>query len=225
MNAPAEAAGKVLVVGGGQGIGAAIAADLGERAVVWTRRQGIDATDPDSLRRAFADFERAHGAPYALVHSVGDFHEAPLLQTDAATYRAQFASNVDSVFHCLQAVVPSMVAARRGRVILFAAAGANRHRAMLRAPVYFAAKAAVIQLAISLAGEVAAAGLTVNVIAPGLIAHPDSHRESQDRLLPRVPAGRLGTPADVLGTVRYLLGPDADYVTGQVLTVDGGLQM
>jgi len=64
----------------------------------------------------------------------------------------------------------------------------------------------------------------VNVLAPGLIAHEHSHRESQERMRPRVPLGRLGSPGDVLGLVAWLLGPTADYVTGQVLTVDGGLQ-
>lgn len=216
---------RILIVGGGQGIGAAIAAAYPDRAVVWTRRTGVDATDPDSLQRAFAAFQQAHGAPFALVHTVGDFVETPLLATDAATYRAQFASNVDSVFHTIRAVVPAMVAAGRpGRVVLFAAAGADKARGMLRAPVYFAAKAAVVQFARSLALEVAPHRITVNVIAPGLIHHPHSHQQSQARLLGRVPAGRLGTVDDVVGAVRYLLSPEAAYATGQVLTVDGGLQ-
>lgn len=216
----------MLIVGGGQGIGAAIADAFADRATVWSRRAGVDATDPASLRRAFAAFTAAHGAPFALIHCPGDFAEQPLLATDAATYRHMFASNVDSAFHVLQTVVPAMQAARRaGRVILFAAAGVDRNRAMARAPVYFAAKAAVVSMARSLAAEVAADRIAVNVIAPGLIDHPDSHRESQRRMLPRVPAGRLGTVADVTAVVRHLLSTEAEYLTGQVITVDGGLQI
>ncbi len=214
----------ILVVGGGQGIGLAIATAFAERSVVWTRATGVDATDPASLQAAMTALQQRHGPPWALVHTIGDFAEQPLLGSDAATYRHLFASNVDTVFHTVQTVLPSMLSAKRGRVVLFAAAGVDKDKGMLRAPVYFAAKAAVVQLARSLALEAAAAGVTVNVIAPGLIEHPHSHQDSQRRLLPRVPARRLGQVEDVVGLVRFLLSEAASYVTGQVLTVDGGLQ-
>lgn len=217
--------GPVVVVGGAGGIGAAIAHDLGPRAVIWSRRHGVDAAEPDQVAAASARLLHERGAPWGLVQAVGDFLEAPLLTGPADQLAQMVRSNLATTFHVTRALVPAMAAAGRGRVVLFGAAGAGGDRAMTRAPVYFAVKAALVQLARSLAAEVADRGVTVNVVSPGLIHHPDSHQASQARMLSRVPAGRLGTPADVVGLVRWLLSDAADYVTGQDLTIDGGLSL
>jgi len=216
--------GKVLIVGGTQGIGRALAEALGQDAVVWSRRTGVDATDPAALAAALArDFSAA--PPWGLVHTIGDFVERPLLATSSAEQAHLVESNLTTLLATVQAVVPTMAAAQRGRVVLFAAAGVERQRAMTRAPLYFALKAAVVQIGRSLAAEVAPRGVTVNVISPGLIEHPHSHQDSQRRMLPRVPVGRLGTAQDIVRCVQWLLAAEAGYVTGENITIDGGLQI
>ncbi len=215
----------ILIVGGLSGIGAALARDVGERAVVWSRRTGVDATDEASIRKAATSFGAEYGPPFALVHCVGDFAEAPLLETESGLYRHLVHNNLTSAYLVIRHVVSAMVAAGRGRVIFFGAAGAEDHTAKSRAPVYFAAKAALCSLARSLAREVAPAGVTVNVISPGIIRHEASHHESQDRMEPRVPVGRSGTVDDVVPMIKLLLSEAGSYITGRNLTVDGGLSL
>ena len=221
----AKSGSPVLVVGGTRGIGRAVADSLGADAVVWSREHGVDAADPASVRVAADRLLAQRGAPWGLVHCVGDFYEAPLLATPPEEFGKLVASNLASALCVTQAIVPSMLAAQRGRVVLFAAAGAGRDRAMLRAPAYFAIKAALVHMARSLAAECAKASVTVNVVSPGLIGHEHSHQESQRRMLPRVPAGRLGTPDEIAGVVRWLLSEQSGYLTGEDITVDGGLQL
>lgn len=218
--------GRILVTGGIRGIGAGVVARHRERCVVWSRRgNGVDVTDPARVRAAAAAFLREHGAPFAIVHGVGDFEERPLLSTDDALWQRLLDSNLTSAFLVATAFVPAMCKARRGRVIFFSAAGAEDRTAKPRAPVYFAAKAALTSLARSLAKEVAPHGVTVNVIAPGVIVHQDSHVASQERMTPKVPLGRAGTVEDLLGAIDLLLGDAGAYVTGDVWTIDGGLAL
>jgi 3-oxoacyl-[acyl-carrier protein] reductase len=221
-----EAPGPIVVTGGAGGIGAGIAAALGPNAAVWSRRHGVDTTEAQSLSRALDGLVAARGSPWGLVHCVGDFDERSLLADagDEAFFDWMLDSNLRSAFLTVRAVVPAMVAAGRGgRVVLFSAAGAANDRAKVRAPVYFAAKAGVVSLARSLALEVAPHGITVNVVAPGIVRHEASHAESQDRMEARIPSGRAATVGDLVPTVLWLLSPGAEYVTGQEIGVDGGL--
>ena len=211
----------ILVVGGLSGIGAGIVAAFGARCVVWSRRTGVDATDPAQVARALERIE----APFALLHCVGEFDERPLLGSEPGCYQRMVASNLTSAFVVMQAVVPMMVAKRRGRVVFFSAAGAGDGRAKTRAPLYFACKTALTSLARSLAAEVAGSGVTVNVISPGVIRHASSHAASQDRIRNRIPIGREGKVGDVLGAVKLLLSEDGAYITGADLTIDGGLSL
>lgn len=217
--------GPMLVVGGRTGIGRAIASWY-PGSQVWSRStNGVDATDPDSIRAASEQYLGEHGAPYALIHSVGDFEERSLLDTSDESMRHLLESNLCSAFHVTQALVPAMIEAGRGRVLLFGAAGVGQATAKVRAPWYFAVKAALLSLTRSLAKEAAAGGVTVNMISPGLILHENSHAESQKRMESRVPLGRVGSPEDLRGAVDTLLGDGGRYVTGDEWTIDGGLSL
>lgn len=215
----------ILVVGGLSGIGAGLVRELGEGYVVWSRRAGVNATDEKSVKQAAAALLAEHGAPFGLVHCVGDFAEAPLLETDGDLYRHLLENNLTSAYLVTRHIVPAMVEAGRGRVIFFATAGVEDQTAKTRAPVYFAAKAALVSLARSLAKEVAPSGVCVNVISPGIIRHETSHHESQDRMESRVPVGRSGTVGDMMGVIRLLLSDEGSYITGSNFTVDGGLSL
>jgi NAD(P)-dependent dehydrogenase (short-subunit alcohol dehydrogenase family) len=216
---------RVVVVGGLSGIGKAIVDDLGaDRCVVWSRRTGVDARDRESVQRATAELLR-EGTPWGWVHAVGDFDERSALDTDLAFCHAMLESNLTTALVVGQALLPAMRAARRGRVVLFGAAGLEARTAMRRAPAYFAAKAALLTWARALALDLTAEQVTVNMVSPGIIPHASSHAASQVRMAARVPAGRTGTPAEVARVVRFLLDPASGYVTGQNLDIDGGLAL
>ncbi|HLU39060.1 MAG TPA: SDR family oxidoreductase [Planctomycetota bacterium] len=216
---------RIVVVGGLSGIGRAVVEALGpERCTVWSRRTGVDATDEAQVARAAAEVLR-EGAPWGLVHTVGDFDERAALDTDLGAMRAMLDSNLTTAVLVTRALVPAMVEARGGRVVLFGAAGLGGQSAFRRAPAYYAAKAALLTWMRALAADLAPSGVTVNMISPGLIRHATSHAASQERMAGRVPAGRVGEPRDILGAVRFLLSAESAYVTGTNLDVDGGLAL
>src|SRR5581483_8389999 len=132
------------------------------------------------------------------------------------------ASNLDSVFHGCQAVLPTMISQRAGRIVNISSLSA------LLAPAgqtnYAAAKAGVIALTQSLAKEVARIGITVNAICPGYIqteALAAMDDESRKTAQMRVPMRRFGKPEEVAAAVRFLACPEAAYITGSVLKIDG----
>src|SRR5690606_35173151 len=105
------------------------------------------ATDPAAVRAARDALLREHGAPFGLVHCVGDFDERGFFASDDAFFRHMLDSNLTSAFVVARELVPAMCAAGRGRVVFFAAAGVEHRTAQPRSPVYFAAKAALVSLA------------------------------------------------------------------------------
>jgi 3-oxoacyl-[acyl-carrier protein] reductase len=128
---------------------------------------------------------------------------------------------LDGFFNVTQPILLPMIRRRRGRIINIASAAGLRGSA--GQVNYSAAKAGLIGATRSLAKEVASRGVTVNAVAPGYVDTDMIAGLNRDFLLKLIPSGRLGTPDDVASLVRYLASDDASYITGQVLTVDGGM--
>ena len=141
-----------------------------------------------------------------------------------SAWQQVLATNLDAVFHGCQAVLPTMIGQRRGRIVNIASLSA------LLAPMgqtnYAAAKAGVVALTRSLAKEVARIGITVNAVCPGFIeteALSDMSGDEVKAAQSRIPMRRLGRPEEVAAAVRFLACADASYITGSILKVDGGI--
>ena len=141
-------------------------------------------------------------------------------------WQAILDTNLTSVYRTCKAVMRSMMKARRGRIVNIASViGATGNAGQAN---YAAAKAGIIAFSKSLAKEIGSRNVTVNVVAPGFIDTDmtrDLPQEAKDAMLGQIALGRLGEPADIARAVAFLAGPDAGYITGETLHVNGGMYM
>jgi 3-oxoacyl-[acyl-carrier protein] reductase len=200
---------------------AAVAEALGERV----RVEVAELAEAQAAERLIAGAD-ADGGVEVLINNAGLTRDNLALRMKDEDWQTVLEVNLTAAFRLTRAALRGMVRRRWGRIInvtSIVALTGNPGQAN-----YAAAKAGMIGMTKSLAAEVASRGITVNCIAPGFIETPMTATLSDDqrrRLLERVPIGRLGDPADVAAAIGYLASPEAAYVTGQTLHVNGGMAM
>jgi 3-oxoacyl-[acyl-carrier protein] reductase len=237
--------GKVaLVTGGTRGIGRAIAAALAERGVQVTitgrdahrvaetarelsvSGKAVDVSDRSAVDSAVKALAEERGRIDILVNNAGITRDNLLLRMKPEEWDAVMRTNLDGLYYCSQAVLRPMIRQRGGRIInMSSVVGLTGNPGQAN---YAASKAAILGFTKALAREVASRQVTVNAVAPGYI-ETDMTREigeaARKTLHDAIPMQRIGTPEDVAAAVLYLASEGASYVTGQVISVNGGLYM
>ncbi|WP_322052197.1 3-oxoacyl-ACP reductase FabG [Paraburkholderia bannensis] len=181
----------------------------------------FDVTDADAAQAALEDL--IEDAPVQiLVNNAGIHDDAPLAGMSREQWRSVIDVSLNGFFNVTQPLLLPMIRTRRGRIVNIASlAGVMGNRGQVN---YSAAKAGLIGATKALSLEVASRGITVNAIAPGIIASPMAQDAfPAERIKQLVPAQRAGQPEEVAGMVAYLVSDAAAYVTGQVLSINGGL--
>ena len=201
---------------------AELAAKLGDRAHVVTANLG-DPTAVEALPKADAE---AMGGIDVLVNNAGITRDNLFMRMSDDEWAQVIDVNLTSSFRLMRGVLRGMMKARWGRIVnITSVVGTTGNPGQAN---YAAAKAGLVGMSKSLAYEVASRGITVNCVAPGFIATAMTDKLNDDqkgKILTQIPAGTMGAPTDIAAAVLYLSSPEAGYVTGATLHVNGGMAM
>lgn len=237
-----------LVTGGSRGIGRAVALRLAQEgarvAVNYRANAGAaeevvaaitagggqgqafagDVSQPEAAKALVEGVAQEFGRLDILVNNAGMVRDGLLLTMDDPQWRQVLATNLDGVFYCCRTAARIMLRQRYGRIVnMSSVAGDTPNRGQVN---YAASKGGVNALTKALAQELASKNITVNAVAPGMIETEMSQEVRElagPEILKHIALKRYGKPEDIAAAVAFLASPDADYITGQVLRVDGGL--
>jgi len=239
-----------LVTGGSRGIGRAICERLAqhgatvivnyaqsaakaEEVVAGIMRQGgkavamgFDVASAEATEKAIKEILERHGKIDILVNNAGIAVDALVVRTKTEDWQRTIDVNLSGCFYCARAVAKPMMKARRGRIVnISSVIGLMGNAGQI---AYATSKAGIFGLTKSLAKELGSRGVTVNAVAPGYIDTDMTNtltEELKNSILENVPLSRMGTGEDIAGAVQFLCGEDASYITGSVISVNGGMYM
>lgn len=239
--------GEVAIVTGAGGIGAAIIKDLirnGAFVIVGDVKLDkikeeigennlykdkisflqIDISDFHQVTEMINKTIERHGKIDILINTVGILRESSILETSKDEWDKTLHINLDSVFNLCKGVIPYMVKQKKGKIVNFTSIAGQRGSSL--SVHYGSSKAGIIGFTMSLAKEVARYGINVNAIAPGIIKSDMSKKKittATEKYLNQIPLQRFGEPEDIVGMVLLLVSRAGNYVTGQIININGGM--
>lgn len=194
--------------------------EIGRKALVIK----ADVSDPEQVKAMVDKTVKELGRLDILVNNAGITRDNLLMRMKDEEWDTVVNTNLKGAFNCCRAAARPMLKARGGRIInVSSVVGLSGNPGQVN---YSAAKAGLIGLTRTLAGELGSRGITVNAVAPGFITTDMTEKlpdDVKERLKERIPLGRLGTPEEIADVVTFLCSPSAGYITGQVIAVDGGM--
>ena len=206
---------------GASGSVAAIEAESGK-----AKAYACDVSDSAAVDALFASIQADLGTPAVLVNNAGINRDTLLMRMKEEDWDRVLDVNLKGAFLCIRAVTRSMMKARYGRIVNISSV--IGHTGAAGQTNYAASKAGLFGLTMSVAKELGSRGITCNAVAPGFIETDMTESlpaEMRESVIKTAPAGRLGTPSDIAPAVVFLASEEAAYITGQTITVDGGLTL